>query len=395
MHGVDVSIRGRGAVATSLALALGQQGLRVSLSAPRAGPARPASRGGSSCPAKPDHLESAAATRDPSRVDVRAYALNAASRRLLQRLKVWDALPADAVTPVHDMQVRGDAPAGSLNFSSWTQCVDALAWIVDANELDAALDAALQFAAHVQRSDEPPAAALTVYAEGKDSASREAIGVRFERHAYGQTAIAARLTATDPHQGVAHQWFRSPDVLALLPFDRPLAERSFALVWSLPQERAAALMQLDAAAFEAELRGAGADLPAGLQLASPRAAWPLAFASAFPVCGAGWVLVGDAAHVVHPLAGQGLNLGLGDAQVLADTLAAREPWRPLGDERLLRRFARARAWPVRSMSWLTDALVHGFASPHAWARELRNRGMGLLDRAAPAKRWLAAQALDG
>jgi 2-polyprenyl-6-methoxyphenol hydroxylase-like FAD-dependent oxidoreductase len=369
MHGVDVSIRGRGAVATSLALALGQQGLRVALSA--------------------------AVAPDPARPDVRAYALNAASRRLLQRLKVWDALPTDAVTPVYDMQVRGDAPAGRLNFSSWAQCVDALAWIVDAMELDAALDSALQFAAHVQRGNESPAAGLTVYAEGKDSASREAIGVQFDRHAYGHTAIAARLTATDPHQGVAHQWFRSPDVLALLPFDRPHAERSFALVWSLPQQRAAELMQVDAAAFEAELQAASADMPAGLRLAGPRAAWPLAIASASPVYGAGWVLVGDAAHVVHPLAGQGLNLGLGDVQTLADTLAARESWRPLGDERLLRRFARARAWPVRSMSWLTDALVHGFASEHAWARELRNRGMTLVDRATPAKRWLAAQALDG
>ena len=369
MHEVDVSIRGRGAVATSLALALGQQGLRVTLSV--------------------------AAASDPARPDVRAYALNAASRRLLQRLKVWDALPVDAVTPVYDMQVRGDAPAGRLKFSSWTQCVDALAWIVDAQELDAALDAALQFAAHVRRSDDPLAAALTVYAEGKDSASREAIGVRFDRHGYGHTAIAARLTAADPHQGVAHQWFRSPDVLALLPFDRPLAEHSFALVWSLPKERAAALMQLDAAAFEAELQCASADMPAGLRLASQRAAWPLAIASAAPICGAGWVLLGDAAHVVHPLAGQGLNLGLGDVQALADTLAARESWRTLGDERLLSRYARARAWPVRSMSWLTDALVHGFASEHAWVRELRNLGMGLVDRAVPAKRWLAAQALDG
>src|SRR5262245_34880951 len=124
MHAVDVCIRGRGAVATSLALALGQQGLRIWLSA--------------------------AAASDPSRQDVRAYALNAASRQLLRRLKVWDALPPDAVTPVYDMRVRGDAGAGRLRFSSWTQCVDALAWIVDAAELERTLNAALQFAAHVQ-----------------------------------------------------------------------------------------------------------------------------------------------------------------------------------------------------------------------------------------------------
>lgn len=369
MRAVEVSIRGRGAVAMALALALGQQGLRVALSA--------------------------AAERDASRADVRAYALNAASRRLLQRLKVWDALPNDAVTPVYDMQVRGDEPGGRLRFSSWAQCVEALAWIVDAAQLDDALNTALQFAAHVQRSDDAVDAALVVYAEGKESAAREARGVRFDRHAYGQTAIAARLTARDAHQGIAHQWFRSPDVLALLPFDRPLAERSFALVWSLPQHHAAQLMQMEAAAFEVELQAACADAPAGLHLGSERSAWPLAIASADPVCGAGWVLIGDAAHVVHPLAGQGLNLGFGDVQALADTLATREAWRALGDERLLRRYARARAWPVRSMSWLTDALVHGFASDNTWIRELRNRGMGLVDQTTPAKRWLAAQALDG
>lgn len=366
---VDVGIRGRGAVATTLALALGQQGLRVALSA--------------------------AIANDPSRSDVRAYALNAASRRLLQRLKVWDALPGDAVTPVYEMHVRGDAGAGRLRFSSWTQRVDALAWIVDAAELDRAANDALRFAAHVQRGDDAPPAALTVYAEGKHSASRAALGARFERHDYGQTAIAARLTAAEPHQGVAHQWFRAPDVLALLPFDRPQAQRSYALVWSLPRDRADALMALEAADFERELNSAGADLPTGLSLASERSAWPLALASAQPSCGEGWVLIGDAAHLVHPLAGQGLNLGLGDVQALTDTLAGREPWRRLGDERLLRRYARSRAWPVQSMSWLTDALVQGFSSPHAWVRELRNRGMGLIDRAAPAKRWLAAQALDG
>jgi 2-polyprenyl-6-methoxyphenol hydroxylase-like FAD-dependent oxidoreductase len=369
MLAVDVSIHGRGAVATALALALGRQGLEVWLSP--------------------------AIATDPARADVRAYALSASSRRLLQGLEVWDALPRDAVTPVYDMHVRGDAGAGRLRFSSWSQCVDALAWIVDAAELDGALNGALRFAAHVQRSGDAPAAALTVYAEGKDSASRVALGVRFDRHSYGQSAVAARLTAERAHEGVAHQWFRSPDVLALLPFDRPTPERSFALVWSLPQDRASTLMQLEASAFEAELRAACADAPAGLRLASERSMWPLTIATADPVCGAGWVLVGDAAHVVHPLAGQGLNLGFGDVQVLADTLAAREPWRPLGDERLLRRYARERVWPVRSMSWLTDALVHGFASQQPWVRELRNRGMGLVDRAAPAKRWLVAQAIDG
>jgi 2-polyprenyl-6-methoxyphenol hydroxylase-like FAD-dependent oxidoreductase len=367
MQALNVRIRGRGAVAMTLALALDRQGLRVALSPP------------------------AAQAND----DVRAYAINAASRRLLQRLKVWEALPADAVTPVYDMQVRGDRPSGRLAFSSWSQCVDALAWIVDAAELDRALTRALQFAAHVQRIDVMPEAELTVLAEGKDSTSREALGVRFERHAYGHTAIAARLSAAEPHANIAHQWFRSPDVLALLPFDRPTAGRSFALVWSLPQARASELAALAPEGFERELAAACTGGPTGLRLESQRATWPLAIAAASPPCGPGWVLVGDAAHLVHPLAGQGLNLGLGDVQALAEVVAAREPWRSLGDERLLRRYARARAWPNWAMARLTDALLHGFASELAGLRELRNRGMGLVDHATPVKRWLVTQALEG
>lgn len=369
MHTVDVAIHGRGAVATSLALALNQQGLRVALSTP--------------------------AAADPSRADVRAYALNAASRRLLQALKVWEALPQDAATPVHDMNVRGDRTGAHLGFSSWTQCVEALAWIVDAPALEAALQQALRFASHVQRLDVLPPAALRVFAEGQHSASHEALPVQWDRHAYHHTAVAARLTSQDGHDHTAHQWFRAPDVLALLPFDRPAEGRSFALVWSVPQAKASHLMQLDTGAFEAELNQACIGGPRALQLASERATWPLALAAASPVCGPGWVLVGDAAHVVHPLAGQGLNLGLGDVQALAAALLAREPWRAVGDPRLLHRYARARAWPVWSMSRLTDALVHGFASDSVWLRELRNRGMGLVDRAAPVKRWLAKQALEG
>jgi 2-polyprenyl-6-methoxyphenol hydroxylase-like FAD-dependent oxidoreductase len=369
MHAVDVAIHGRGAVASSLALALNQQGLRVAVSTPD-----PASA---------------------ARTDVRAYALNNASRRLLQQLKVWEALAGDAVTAVHDMDVRGDS-GGHLGFSSWSQCVDALAWIVDAPALDAALQQALQFAPHVQRLEGVlPDAPLRVFAEGKDSVSRASLPVRWERHAYGHTAIAARLTSLEPHANVAHQWFRAPDVLALLPFDQPAAGRSFALVWSLPQPEAERLMQLDGAGFESELNRAAAGGPPGLQLTSERFTWSLALASAMPVCGVGWVLVGDAAHVVHPLAGQGLNLGLGDVQALADTLRQREAWRALGDEHLLHRYARARAWPVWAMSHLTDALLHGFASDNHWLRELRNRGMGLVDRAAPVKRWLATRALEG
>jgi 2-polyprenyl-6-methoxyphenol hydroxylase-like FAD-dependent oxidoreductase len=366
----DVCVRGTGIVGRSLALALSRQGLNVALQS----------------------LPSAAG--DGAREDVRAYALNAASIALLARLRVWDALPADARTPVYDMHVEGDVAGSALDFSAWQQHVRELAWIVDAAALETELGNAVRFAAHVTLTSEPVPATLLALAEGRDSSSREALGVAFERRDYGQMGVAARLVASQPHRGVARQWFRSPDVLALLPFDRPQPAHSYALVWSLPRSRAQEALAWDEAAFESALMQATAGAAGTLKLASARQAWPLALARAQRVAGPGWVLLGDAAHIVHPLAGQGLNLGLGDVAALADVVAARETWRGLGDERLLRRYERERALPVLAMSTVTDGLLHLFASPLPLARELRNRGLSLVNHATPLKRWLTGRALE-
>ena len=364
MH--DILVRGAGAVGLATALALSRRGHRVALlGAP------------------------AAAAAD----DVRAYALNPASVRLLSGLKVWDAIPADARTAVHEMHVEGDAAGAALNFSAWSQSVTELAWIVDATELERALRTAVSFAPHVTVVDAEVPAALQVLAEGRDSASRARLGVQMPRHAYGQRAIAARLVSDRAHAGLARQWFRSPDVLALLPLDRPQPGCGLALVWSLPDERADALMALSEADFTAALMDATAGAAGALALASPRMHWPLALAQAEALSGPGWVLVGDAAHLVHPLAGQGLNLGLADVAALDEVLAAREPWRALGDARLLARYARARLGPTQAMAQLTDGLLRLFASPAPLARELRNRGLTLLNHLPPIKRALARQAL--
>lgn len=376
MKQVDVLVRGAGIVGQSLALALGRLGLQVAI-----------------CPEAP---------RANAAPDVRAYALNAASVALLQQLKVWDALPPNAATPVYDMHVQGDAhdgaAPGAIDFSAWEQKVGELAWIVDAPVLERELAAAVRFAPHVERLAHDATAGvksvLTALCEGKFSATREAIGVPFERHDYGHQAVAARLVADRPHQGIARQWFRSPDVLALLPFDAPEAGRSYALVWSLPRERAQELLALEPAAFEEALAAATGGEAGRLGLTSPRVGWPLMIAKAQAWCGPGWVLLGDAAHVVHPLAGQGLNLGLGDVATLARVIAEREPWRPLDDPKLLRRYERARLVPTWAMGRLTDGLLHLFAHPAPVARELRNRGLTLVNRLTPVKRWLTARALD-
>lgn len=371
MERCDILVRGDGAVGSAAALALSRQGFDVALLAADAGAPRPA----------------------PATEDVRSYALNAASVALLQSLKVWDAIPPAARTAVHDMRIEGDQPGARLDFSAWSEAVPQLAWIVDAPALERTLHEALRFAPRVHRVTAELPAGLTVLAEGKGSASRAQRGARMERHAYRQRAIAARLVSDLPHAGVARQWFRSPDVLALLPIDQPEAGHGLALVWSLPDARAEALLAQEPAAFESELNAATAGAAGALRLASARSAWPLAIGYAEPVCGPGWVLLGDAAHVVHPLAGQGLNLGLGDVVSLVDVLREREPWRALGDERLLARHARRREAPVRAMGLLTDSLLYVFASPQPVVRELRNRGLGLVNRLAPLKHLLAQQAI--
>ena len=368
MKNCDVAIRGAGIVGQSLALSLARSGLRVALHPDAAAPA--------------------------GSVDVRAYALNAASVALLRGLKVWDALPARAATPVYDMQVHGDVPGALLEFSAWEQRVGELAWITDAAVLERELATAVRFSPHITVSDAPVQAPLLALCEGKASATRAGLGVLFDRQDYGHTAIAARLTASVPHLGVARQWFASPDVLALLPFDAPQAESSYALVWSLPAARAQELLALDAEAFEAELMQASGGRAGTLRLASERAAWPLMLAKADAWCGPGWVLLGDAAHVVHPLAGQGLNLGLADVIALTRVIADREPWRALGDEKLLRRYVRERLAPTWAMGQLTDGLLRLFSHQQTGVRELRNRGLGLVNRLTPLKRWLVGRALD-
>ena len=375
MDAYDVLVRGSGIVGKSLALSLARQGLRIALLAD----------GG-----------------DNKGPDVRAFAMNAASVALLRGLKVWDALPSAAATAVHDMHIEGDDDSGSLDFSAWSQRVSELAWIVDAAVLEQELANAVKFAPHITQVHAEVPAALTALCEGRSSASRDALGVVFEKNDYGHRAIAARLRCSLGHRHTARQWFRSPDVLALLPFGgrsggtqvEPAGNAAYALVWSLPEAQAQTLLALDDAAFNVRLMHATQGSAGELSLASERASWPLMRAQASAWCGPGWVLLGDAAHVIHPLAGQGLNLGLADVATLTQVLQERETWRPLSDDKLLRRYARQRAAPTQAMGQLTEGLLQLFAAEQPAVRELRNRGMSLVNQLSPVKRWLTARALE-
>jgi ubiquinone biosynthesis UbiH/UbiF/VisC/COQ6 family hydroxylase len=381
--GFDVCVSGSGAVAMSLVLALSAEGWQVAWArAPQPATAPQA--------------------------DVRTYALNARAIALLERLRIWPAL-REWSSPVLEMDVRGDR-GGALSFSAWQQCVSELAWIVDAAALERLLGEALRYAPRVEvvppltEHGAPVQAALLAVCEGKHSGTRAGLGVEFTRKDYGHWGVAARLKASRPHQGVARQWFRSPDIVALLPFNQPEPHASYGLVWSAPQARAEQLMAMSPTDFEQALQDAIAQSDASapdklgqLSLSSPVAAWPLALAKAQRWIGPGWVLLGDAAHQVHPLSGQGLNLGLADVDTLVSVLLearAKEPWRTPGDERTLRRYERQRAWPTRAMAGVTDGLLTLFADERSPLKDVRNLGMSMVQRMGPLKSWLIGRALD-
>jgi 2-polyprenyl-6-methoxyphenol hydroxylase-like FAD-dependent oxidoreductase len=364
---LDVCIRGAGIVGRTLALLLARERLRVGLVRER---------------------EPGAGARS----DVRAYALNAASKDLLESVRAWP--DAEHATPVLGMQVHGD-DGGQLHFEPQDQGAPALAWIVDVQALQDRLADALRYQL-VEWLDAPQPALLTVVCEGKASATRAEFRVPFEVTPYQQQAIAARVNCEKPHAQVARQWFANGEILAFLPLGGAgpgAGGNSVAIVWSVQEQRAAQLLALDAPAFEAQLEAASHGALGTLKLASERAAWPLQLARASRWSGPGWVLAGDAAHTVHPLAGQGLNLGLADARELAQVLHAREPWRSVGDAKLLRRYERSRKADVLAMASATDGLQQLFARKAQGWSLLRNWGMTGFDRSGPLKEWVARQAM--
>lgn len=368
----DVCIRGAGVVGHTLALLLARERLRVAL------------------------VEGPPAQR----VDVRAYALNAASRQLLQSLRSWpDPVHATAVTR---MQVRGDQD-GEVLFDAADQGVDALAWIVDVPALETRLAEAVRYQPQVERVSAPVPAALTAICEGRASRTRTEWGVEFDVQPYPQHAIATRLTCEFPHGQVARQWFSQGSILAFLPLDGAEGN-SVAVVWSVPAQQVPDLLALDEDSFAQHLQAASGGVLGELRLSSARAAWPLQLAQARHWCGpvghgatAGahsWVLAGDAAHNVHPLAGQGLNLGLGDVQGLARVLSAREDWRSLADVRLLRRYERQRKAEIFPLGLAMDGLQQLFSRTEAPLQLLRNWGMNNFERSGLLKNWMTQRAMD-
>ena len=231
---------------------------------------------------------------------------------------------------------------------------------------------------------------VIVGADGASSWVRQAAGIVAEPKSYGQTAVVANFACQLAHHGRAYQWFRDDGgVLAWLP----LPGRRISMVWSAPDTLAQALLAESNEALTSRVADAGGQTLGELECITPVAGFPLRFLRVPTPVALRLALVGDAAHGVHPLAGQGVNLGFGDAQMLAAVLAERGPVTDAGAPILLERYARRRAEPVLAMQAVTDGLARLFGPPTPWLKSLRNAGISAVDRLPLLKRALAQPAL--
>lgn len=391
----DICIVGNGAIAKTAALGFAQAGHSVTLLVPPAGPAPAASASG----------------EQPW--DVRVYAVNHTAHTLLSSLKVWGALDAARVAVVDTMVVGGDgAQAGGLAFDAFGAHVGALAWIVEDRNLNQALDAALKFAPKVQivsgravslSADDSGAtvalddgagirASLVVGADGGQSWVRGQCDIGIDYRSYHQRAIVTNFSCEKPHHGAAFQWFTGAEgIVALLP----LPGDRVSLVWSAPDGLAETIMNESLGELAVRLSVLAEEKLGTLRPLQPETvkALPLALIRPHTIVAPRVALIGDAAHVVHPLAGHGMNLGFADVADLLAAVAAREEQRSIGDERVLARYARSRKEDILLMQLATDGLARLFATNLEPVRIVRNLGLNLLDKLPMLKRRLMAHAM--
>lgn len=389
----NICVIGNGAVGKATALGFAQTGLSVTLLVPPAGP-------------------SGAAASQAS-WDVRVYALNQVAHDLLSSIKVWQALDTSRVAAVDSMVVKGDGEqAGNLDFDAYGARTGALAWIVEDSNLNTALDAALKFAPNLRivtaratrlQTDSQGAtvhldngdvleAALVVGADGAQSWVRNQCDIGIDYRSYGQRAIVTNFECEHPHHGAAYQWFTSAEgIVALLP----LPGQRVSLVWSAPETLAQTLLKEPLSRLAERLTEMSGHPLGRLHPLQPELVkgFPLSLQRPHAIVAPRVALVGDAAHVVHPLAGHGMNLGFADVAALVKTVTEREAHRDAGDERVLARYARARKEEIFLMQLATDGLERLFAADFEPLRIARNLGLNFVNKLPVIKRALISQAL--
>ncbi|GAA0722128.1 FAD-dependent monooxygenase [Dokdonella soli] len=398
---LDAIVVGAGAVGGAIALALARDGFEVALIEARE--------------PKPWRAE--------DDVDLRVVALAPDARDLLHDLGVWTSIASARIGPYRRMRVWDALAPGELAFDAADRGEAALGWIVENKLIQHVLWSALVPDREDQKAAIPgrtfhknstlrvycPAeiaeidngvnavtatltdgtrlrAKLLVAAEGAESSVRAKLGIAFEGGDYDQRAVVAHVATERAHEGTAWQRFQPGGPLAFLP----LADGRCSIVWSLPDAEAARILALDDAAFRAEL-GCAFDFRLGAVTAStPRAAFPLRLRLAEKYVAGRCLLAGDAAHVVHPLAGQGMNLGFRDARALHATLrAARERGSDIGATHVLRRYERERRSENTLAAQGLDAIERAFGSAFMPLAVARGAGLAAANAIAPLRQALA------
>jgi ubiquinone biosynthesis UbiH/UbiF/VisC/COQ6 family hydroxylase len=383
---VDVAIVGAGLVGGSLAAALSGSGLAVAL------------------------LDQAAPAEPATGWDSRIYTVAPSSIAFLRSIGVWQLLDPARITPIHRMRIFGDDGRSELDFSSYESGVAELAVTAESGRLAHAIWRRLEGDRNLKvlcpshpvrleqgRDDvqielgpgEHLRARLCVGADGANSWVRRAAGFEVSSQSYGERGVIANFACERAHRGTAFQWFRDDGVLAWLPVE----ERIVSIVWSAPDAHAQALLALSATEFCDTVALAGAGMLGALKPVSAPASFPLGRLQAERIAQRRVALLGDAAHVVHPLAGQGVNLGFGDAQALAGLLRRLPAHGDPGDASVLRGFERERAEDILAMRWVTGGLHWLFGAKHPAAARLRNLGLNLTNRVPVVKTLLARRAM--
>ncbi len=382
----DILISGGGLVGASLACALSGQGLRIGLieAVPYGEPGQPA-------------------------YDDRALALAAGTQRVFSALGLWSALEAQA-TAIHRIHVSDRGRFAFARLDRAEEGVPALGYVALGRDLGAVLSARLaqlsdvelicparvtgvEFsaaAAQVQIESAAGAKSLStqllVAADGAQSMLRDLLDIPTTVWEYGQTALIANITPERAHANVAYERFTDTGPLALLP----MSDNRCALVWTLRDDQVDAVMALDDAAFLARLQERFGQRLGRLTRIGKRTAYPLRLVRARESVRPRLALIGNAAHTLHPIAGQGFNLGVRDVAALAEVLLdARREQRDIGDPAVLKRYADWRQGDHRRVIAFTDGLTRLFTNPLppiAWVRDF---GMLALDLCPPAKRIFA------
>ena len=397
---VDVVVVGGGITGKACALGLAQLGLQTIEIAPDLG----------------QNVASPQGTQWGQRI----YAFSPSTQKLLAHLHIWDAIDHSRLQAVRDMRIYGDRGEKSdhLYLSAFEAGTPQLAWIGEANLIEHTIDQASRFQNKLERINDVVErmqvdadgstlhlkngggirAQLVIAADGANSPIRNQLGISASEESYSQSAVVANWLCDYPHLETAFQWFLpGGDIVAMLP----LPGKQVSMVWSTSPEHAADLLKLDQVQwldqFSSIANGAIAKQLGELTLNSVPAAFPLRKIRAKRFIGPDSspkvILIGDAAHVMHPLAGQGLNLGLRDVAVLLNILGKRESFRSPSDLVLLRRYERQRQGDTSALLWVTDKLKKLFSASSSTERQLRNWGLGLVNKSHFIKQRLIERAL--